>query len=75
MIPDTAKTAIFPKARIHRRKMEVLTVYLVPVILLLASLLALKKNENSYALPLEVGAKTFDPKNLDRTSFAHYRTF
>ena len=55
--------------------MEVLTVYLVPVILLLASLLALRKNENSYALLLEVGSKDVRSKNLDRTSFAHYCTF
>ena len=37
--------------------MEVLTVYLVPVILLLASLLALKENGNSYALQLEGGQR------------------
>ena len=37
--------------------MEVLTDYLVPVILLLASGLALRKKENSYALLLEGGAE------------------
>lgn len=37
--------------------MEVLTDYLVPVILLLASALALRKKENSYALLLEGGAE------------------
>ena len=37
--------------------MEVLTDYLVPAILLLASLLALRKKENSYALLLEGGAE------------------
>ena len=37
--------------------MEVLTDYLVPVILLLASGLAMRKKENSYALLLEGGAE------------------